>query len=145
MNVQIVKFPGKVHDFEIEEGSTLNQLIDIAKEYNPDIDFNGEARVNNSAITGETRLFSGQKVIITKMLKGNQISIMVIKFPGAKAEVMLDHGATIAMAIEAAKSTIGDVEGYDIQLNNVNAQSTDLIPDNGSVQRIILTKKIKGN
>lgn len=145
MNVELVKFPGRVLQFEVDEGATVSQVIALAAEDYPEVDLAGEMRVSNQAVDSNTRLRNGDRLIITKKVKGNQISVIVNKFPGAKVELMLDHGATVGQAIEQAKATLGDVEGYDIRLNSLPVDMNTAIPDNQTVQRIILTKKVKGN
>ena len=145
MNVELVKFPGRVLQFDVEEGTTVGQIITLAAEEYPDVDLAGEMRVSNRCVDSYTRLTHGDRLIITKKVKGNQISVIVNKFPGAKVELMLEHGATVGQAIDQAKGTLGDVDGYDIRLNSLPAEVNAAIPDNGTVQRIILTKKVKGN
>jgi len=145
MNVTIQQFPGTKLDLELEEGTTIRQAIEIVSDSNPNFDMTGEMRRNSNVVSPDTRLYNGDRVIITKKIKGNQITVIVNKFPGAKVELMLDHGATVSQAIEQAKATLGDVEGYDIRLNSLPAEMNAAIPDNGTTQRIILTKKVKGN
>jgi putative ubiquitin-RnfH superfamily antitoxin RatB of RatAB toxin-antitoxin module len=145
MNVELVKFPGRILQFEVEQNTSVGQLIEMAAEEYPDIDLTGEMKVNNNNVNSGTVLRGGDRLIITKKIKGNQITVAVNKFPGAKVELMLEHGATVGQAVEQAKETIGDVDGYDIRLNGLPAEASAVIPDNGSVQRIILTKKVKGN
>lgn len=145
MNIEVVKFPGRVVQLDVEVGTTVGQALEIvAREYS-DIDLSGEMRINNYEVVSGTAMREGNRLIITKKMKGNQMSVVVTKFPGAKVELMLDHGATVGQAIDQAKATLGDVEGYDIRLNGAAAESASAIPDNGQVQRIILTKKMKGN
>jgi hypothetical protein len=145
MNIEVVKFPGRVVQLDVENGTTVGQALEIvAREY-PEIDLSGDMRVSNCDVSASTQLREGQRVVITKKMKGNQTSVIVTKFPGAKVELMLDHGSTVGAAIDQAKATLGDVDGYDIRLNGTSADSGSVIPDNGQVQRIILTKKMKGN
>ena len=131
MNVELVKFPGRVLQFDVEDNTTVGQVIALAAEDYPEVDLAGEMRVSNQAVDSNTRLRSGDRLIITKKVKGNQISVIVNKFPGAKVELMLDHGATVGQAIEQAKSTLGDVEGYDIRLNSLPADMNAAIPEIG--------------
>lgn len=145
MNIEVVKFPGRIVALEVEDGTTVGQALEITAREFPEIDLSGDIRVNNCDVNSNTILHGGQRVVITKKMKGNQLSVAVTKFPGAKVDLMLDHGATVGDAIEQAKATLGDVEGYDIRLNGESVALTVSIPDNGSVQRIILTKKMKGN
>ena len=145
MNIEVVKFPGRVVQLDVESNTTVGQALEIVAREHPEIDLSGDMRVNNCDVNAQTTMREGQRLVITKKMKGNQMSVIVTKFPGAKVELMLDHGATVGTAIDQAKATLGDVDGYDIRLNGETAQSGTAIPDNGQVQRIILTKKMKGN
>jgi len=145
MNIEVVKFPGRVVQLDVESNTTVGQALEIVASEYPEIDLSGDMRINNCDVNAGTAMRDGQRLVITKKMKGNQMSVIVTKFPGAKVELMLDHGATVGQAIDQAKASLGDVEGYDIRLNGSSAELTAAIPDNGSVQRIILTKKMKGN
>lgn len=145
MNIEVVKFPGRVLPLDVEQNTTVGQVLELVARDYPEIDLSGEMRVNNYTVTSSTVLREGNRVVITSKMKGNQLSVIVTKFPGAKVELMLDHGANVGAAIEQAKATLGDVEGFDIRLNNVAADAATVIPNSGTTQRIILTKKMKGN
>lgn len=144
MNISVVKFPGTAVSLEIEEGSTVGQALALVAQERPSMDLTGEIRVNNNTVSENTTLYSGQKIIITKKIKGNtMITVKVSKFPGATVEVATESGSSVDSVIALASNDLGgDVEGYTVKLNGETVAGSATVTD-GS--RIILTKKIKGN
>lgn len=143
MNISVVKFPGTAISLEIEEGSTVGQALTLVAQERPSMDLTGEIRVNNNTVSENTVLYSGQKIIITKKIKGNaMITVKVTKFPGATVEVAAESGSTVDSVIALASSDLGDVEGYIAKLNGETVDKSAIVAD-GS--RIVLVKKIKGN
>ena len=142
INVQLLKFPGRVMDFNLEEGSTIQDLFNLARSENASVSLDGEIRVRNSEASLNTRIYNGDRVIITKKVKGNQVEIKVSKFPGRSVDLSLDHGVTVQDAIDAAR--IEGTDGYQVRLNGVEVERSVVLSE-GVTQRIILTKKVKGN
>jgi len=142
-NVQFLKFPGRVLDFTVEDGSTVKDLLDLVKADNPEADVTGEPRVNNCTVNNDRILNEGERVVIAKKVKGNQSKAKVQKFPGRGVEVEIEPNSTVKDAIDASR--LEDVEGYQIRMDGVEVEDNKIIPDDGVVHRIILTKKVKGN
>lgn len=143
IHVELLKFPGRIMSFSLEDNSTVRDLIDVATSESPGLDISGEKRVNNRAVNDSTRLYDGDRLVITKKVKGNQVSIKVTKFPGRAVDLMLDEGSSVQDAIDQAN--LGDVSGYQARMDGVEVERNRVIPDDGSVHRVILTKKVKGN
>ena len=143
IDVKLLVFPGSKIGYTLEDGATVSRLIEIAQEDKPNASFSGEIRINNYVVSGSTRLYGGELVIITKKVKGNQITVKIQKVPGRNVDLSLNPGSTVQDAIDAAD--IGDVEGYQARLDGREVERNAVMPNHGGSYRIILTKKVKGN
>ena len=145
MRVELAIVPGQVFTYELEEGSTIQNLIETAEEENVDISFDGETTVNNSIVRNSFILRNGDRVLVTKKVKGNNIRVTVAKIPGVVKTVELNDGATVRQALEQAEIT--DYESYqmrDTAGNEVSIESIIARPTVGDA-RLTLTKRVKGN
>ena len=68
------------------------------------------------------------------------ITVKVAKAPGAVVEVVLDSGATVSDAIEAAGKTVDDGQGVSL-----NGSSTQLSASVSDGDRVVIAKGAKGN
>ena len=143
INVELLKFPGRVYAYSLEDGSSIQDLLDAAVDDNPELDTDGEMRINNYAVEKGKVLRNGDRLVITKKVKGNQTNVKVTKFPGRTVDTQINHGSTIQDAIDAAE--IGDVTGYQARLDGNEVARDHVIPDDGQDHRVVLTKKVKGN
>lgn len=151
MKIEIVKFPGRVYEFEVESGSTINDIVALAQRENVDFAVDGgDITFNNSSASLGTRLYNAGRIVIAKRVKGNQIDARIAKFPGRSFSFMVDHGTTIGQLINLARNPesgegIGDTDGYEIKLDGRVVSESDVLPDSGATQRVVLFKKVKGN
>ena len=68
MIVKIGKMPGKIEEIALEDGTTVQQALEIVG-----LDSEGyEIRVNGTASTTSAELSDGNVVLLTKMIKGNR-------------------------------------------------------------------------
>lgn len=150
MKIEIVKFPGRVYEFEVESGTTVRDVVELVREENPDFSAEGDITFNNSNSSLDSRLYGAGRIVIAKRVKGNQIDARIAKFPGRSFQFMVDHGTTVGQLISLARTPgsgegIGDTDGYEIKLDGRVVTESEALPDNGQVQRVVLFKKVKGN
>lgn len=68
------------------------------------------------------------------------ITAKVVKVPGAQVEVVLEDGATVQDALDAAGKTVD--EGQTVQVNGTQASTSTEISDGA---RVVIAKGAKGN
>ena len=152
INVRLSIIPGISSAFALEDGSSIETLLNIAEENGFDsVISDGEVingyEVNVIGNTGSSSILrDGDRVVITKMIKGNVNSVIVAKIPGAIKEISVEDGATVADALRIAE--VGDYEGHeikDLNGNDVPPSSALVFPTSGAKARLTITKKVKGN
>jgi len=143
ITVELLVFPGRITSYSLDDHSTVDDLVRVARSENPGANFNGEIRINNSIVSGSRTLYGGERVVITKKVKGNQITVKIQKVPGRNVELSLNPGSSVNDAIAAAD--LGDTTGYQARLDGVEVERNATMPNHGGYYRIILTKKVKGN
>lgn len=134
--VKVVKMPGMASEVAVEDGATVEDALGLA-----DLSVDGyQVKVNGSTATVNTEIHDGDRVVLTKMIKGNsELFVKVVKMPGITKDVALEDGATVRDALEIAELSS---EGHQIKKNGNTASLEEAVEDG---DRVILTKMIKGN
>ena len=140
-SVRVAFFPGKVYDINLDVPASVGAVLDILEENdNVTVEDCMQLTVGGVAVNRNTIVSDGQKIVITKMVKGNAVDVTVAKFPGASQMVTLEDGATVQDAINAADF---ETDGFEVKLAGVTVSDFNTTVTSGS--RIILVKKVKGN
>jgi len=140
-SVKVAFFPGKVYDINLDVPASVGAVLDILEESDGvTIEDCMQMTVGGVTANRSTTVFDGQKIVITKMVKGNAVDVTVIKFPGSSQMVTLEDGATIQDAIDAADF---DTDGFEVKINGATVSDINATVVSGS--RIVLVKKVKGN
>lgn len=135
-SVKVAFFPGKIYDVNLDAPTSVSAVLNAI---NVTVETCMQMTINGSVVNMDTIVCDGQKIVITKMVKGNSITATVVKFPGTSQQVGLGDGATVQNAIDIAGF---DTTGFDVKINGATADLSSIVID-GS--RIVLVKKVKGN
>lgn len=134
---KIGKMPGRMNDYALEPGSTLQDALDLA-ELNAE---SFEVKVDGNSITDFSTVVDNANVImLTKKVKGNNGITKIGKMPGRMEEYALEPGSTVQDALNLAEL---DVENFEVKMDGNSIDDLNTSADGAAV--IMLTKKVKGN
>ena len=135
--VRIGQLPGRIQEFAVEAGTTLEQALTIA-ELNAD---GFEVKVDGVKVTDfNTSIDGAGLILLSKMVKGNANIVRVGQLPGRINEFAFEPPTTYAQVFEAAEL---NPDGFEVKADGVKV--TDFNTEIGSTQLILLSKQIKGN
>lgn len=139
MNVKVGMMPGKINEYVIEDGTTVNEVLEIAG-LNPE---GYDTKVDGVKVTdlNAPLASSAALVLLVKQVKGNASTVKVGMMPGKINEYAVENGATISQVLELASL---NPEGYEVKVDGV--KYTDLnttLPEGAGL--ILLVAQVKGN
>jgi len=71
-----------------------------------------------------------------------RINVLIGKLPGRPKDVVVGGRKSIEDALAAAGIDTGDIEGYELRVNNVDKTLSDVLSEG---DRVFLVRKIEGN
>lgn len=138
--VRIGKLPGRIFEVALNGDNTVAAALAGAG-----LSASGfTLRVNGRDATTSTRLYNGDTVYLTTMVKGNmprhsEITVKVGKLPGVLQDIALNGNRTAADAIAAANLS---ATGYQIRVNGEDVDGSYQLHDG---DRVVLARTVKGN
>lgn len=136
--VKIGSMPGRIEEFALEEGTTIQQAIDLAG-----LSASGfEVKVDGTRVTDlNTPVGNANAILLAKQVKGNANGFVKIgSMPGRIEEFALDPSTTFAQAIDQAGLS---ASGFEVKADGTRV--TNLDAPIGSTGAILLAKQVKGN
>ena len=136
-SVKIVKLPGRVEEFLLEDGATVEDGLEQA---GITLESNSEIKVNGNISNKGTVLRNGDSVVVSTKIKGNATSVKIVKLPGRVEEFLLEDGATVEDGLDQAGITLES--NSEIKVNG-NISNKGTVLRNGD--SVVVSTKIKGN
>lgn len=68
ISVKVVKLPGRVSEYVLDDGATVEQALDLAKIT---LATNSEIKVNGDIANKSRTLANGDNVLVSEKIKGN--------------------------------------------------------------------------
>lgn len=153
--VKVIMLGSRVQEYEVSNDPTVSGLRSMMEEYDEEgRSFGGEFTRGGSVLTDTSTLCNGDKVHYAEKLKGNQLSVKIIRIGAPIQTYAVEPGATIRQVLEmlpdADQDDIFNERGetsYEVRIGDGQQQDLDAtIPGgDGDETRLILTKRIKGN
>jgi sulfur carrier protein ThiS len=134
--VKIGVMPGRIEEFALETSTTVAGALAQAN-----LSADGyEVKADGSTVTDLNQpIGSANVILLTKKVKGNH-SVKIGVMPGRIEEYALETSTTVADALAFANLSS---DGYEVKADGSTV--TDLNQPIGTVNVILLTKKVKGN
>lgn len=135
--LRIGQLPGRINEFAVEAGTTLEQALTIA-EINPD---GFEVKVDGVKVTDFNTDVSGAGlVLLSKMVKGNSGMVRIGQLPGRIQEFAVEAGTTLEQALTIAEL---NADGFEVKVDGVKVTDFNTSIDGAGL--ILLSKMVKGN
>lgn len=154
--VKVIMLGSQVKEYEISNDPTVGGLIEMMEEndetgksFDSGTFTRGSVNLDNSS-----PLRNGDTLHYAENLKGNQLSVKIIRIGAAVQSYAVNPGSTIRQVLEMLPEDDqedifngGESTSYEIRIGDGQPQSLDtVIPGrDGEEVRLILTKRIKGN
>lgn len=153
--VKVVMLGSAVKEYEISEDPKVSGLVNIMEECDEDGNvFNGTFTRDGNTLNENSLLHDGDKLYYSEKLKGNQLSVKVIRIGAAIQTYAVEPGATIKDVLDMLpdndQSDIFNSNGecvYELRIGDSQPMDVNaIIPGgHGGEVRLILSKRIKGN